>query len=400
MEKEGLRRTIRDGQERLASARYVERDLRIDHAFLEASGKVAAICGPRRAGKTFRLFQVLAELGIRSDQVCFLDFSDLSLAGFKAEDFETLGQAAAELEPRADAVFLFDEIQEVEGFEAGIRHLQNKGRRIYLTGSNASVFSGRLATSLRGKVLVYEQYPLSFAEFLRFKGRAFRRDPSSEERAERRRLLDEYLLWGGFPEVAMAESRETKRGLLDSYVDVMIFRDVVERHGLQNAAMVRRVFARLLASFTKEYSINRWFNDFKSQGLRVGKDSLYDIVSYLEDAFVVRSVANAASPGGSRKIFLIDNGYYRPFLDRDRDFGKLWENALFVALLRRGEHPTFWKADRGEIDFVTSSEFVQATIELGEANRARETAPFSTAASALGDRKGLTVTPDAPPDWL
>ncbi len=400
MDKEKVRRVIRDGQERLSNGAYIERELAIDHAFLAETGKVAAITGPRRAGKTFRLFQVLAELQLPAERVSFLDFSDLSLAEFQVGDFELLAEVASELDPRADGAFLFDEIQEVEGFESGIRHLQNKGRRIYLTGSNSTIFSGNLATTLRGKVLVSELYPLSFAEFLRFKGRAFRADPSSEERAERRRLLDEYLLWGGFPEVALASSSETKRNLLDSYVDVMIFRDILERHGLQGASTVERVLSKLLGSFTKEYSVNRWYNDFKSRGLRVGKDGLYEIVRHFEEAYILRSLSNVASPGGAKKAFFLDNGYYRPFLDRERDRGKLWENAVCVALLRRGEKPGFWKTDRGEIDFVTQGEFIQATIELTEANRERETAPFAQAAATLGERAALIVTPDDPPPWF
>ena len=400
MEKERIRRIIRDGQERLASVRGIERDLRIDHAFLEASGKASAIIGPRRAGKTFRLFQVRSEIGLPANRTTFLDFSDLSIAEFRAQDFQVLAEASAELDPPADGLFLFDEIQEVAGFEAGIRHLQNKGRRIYLTGSNSAIFSAELAGSLRGKVLVSEQYPLSFVEFLRFRGRTIRDDPSSEERAERRRLLDEYLFWGGFPEVVIAESSETRRGLLDSYVDVMIFRDVVERHGLQGAGTVERVLVKLLGSFTKEYSVNRWYNDFRSLGLRIGKDGLYDIVRHLEEAYVLRSVPNAASPGSARKAYFIDNGYYRSFLDRDRDYGKLWENAIYVALLRRGDKPAFWRTERGEIDFVTAREFIQATIEVSDVNRERETAPFAPASAALGERERLILTPNDPPEWL
>ncbi|MEI6388387.1 MAG: ATP-binding protein [Spirochaetota bacterium] len=400
MDREKIKRSIRDGQERLASTSGVRRDLRMDHDFLKASGKAAAIIGPRRAGKTFRLFQVREELALAPERCVLLDFSDLSLQDFRAEDFEELAVAASELDPRADSLFLLDEIQEVPGFEAGIRHLQNKGHRVYVTGSNASVFTQDLATSLRGKLLCSTLFPLSFSEFLRFKAASFRADPSSEERALRRRLLDEYLVWGGFPEVVLAAGSETKRAILDSYIKVMVFRDVVERHGLRDAAMVERVLARLVSSFTKEYSVNRWFNDFKSQGLRAGKDGLYAIVHHLEDAHVIRTLANAASPAGTRKAYLIDPGYYRSFLQRDRDYGKLWENALLVGLLRKGIDPQYWSGPSGEIDFVTPDAYIQATSELSEGNRERETRPFDAVAKHLGDRLRLILTPDEPPAWL
>jgi hypothetical protein len=400
MDSDKIKRAIRDGQERLASKSGIRRELRIDHAFLEASGKAVAIIGPRRAGKTFSLFQVREELALPPERCVLLDFSDLSLQAFKAEDFEKLAVAASELDPRADSLYLLDEIQEVPGFEAGIRHLQNKGHRVYVTGSNASVFAENLATSLRGKILGYTLFPLSFSEFLRFKDANFRADPSSEERALRRRLLDEYLVWGGFPEVVLAAGSETKRAILDSYRDVMVFRDVVERHGLRDAAMVERVLARLVASFTKEYSVNRWFNDFKSQGLRAGKDGLYAIVHHLEDAYVIRTLTNAASPAGTKKAYLIDPGYYRSFLQRDRDYGKLWENALLVGLLRQGIDPQYWSGPAGEIDFVTPDAYIQATSELSEGNRERETRPFDAVAKHLGERQRQILTPDEPPPWL
>ncbi len=88
------------------------------------------------------------------------------------------------------------------------------------------------------------------------------------------------------------------------YVDVMIFRDILERHGLQGASKVERVLSKLLGSFTKEYSVNRWYNDWKSRGYKVGKDGLYEIVRHFEEAFILRSLSNAASssrPPSSRR---------------------------------------------------------------------------------------------------
>jgi uncharacterized protein len=198
-------------------------------------------------------------------------------------------------------VVFLDEIQELSDFSGGLRYLVNRGCRIFITGTNTNVFEGNLPTVLRGKVLVYRLFPLSFPEYLRFAGISFPETMTTKESVQRSLALREFLTWGGFPEVVRADSEELKRSLLDSYLDVMLFRDVVERKGVQNVAVLQRLLTRTLVNFTKDISVHKWYNDFRSQGLRVSKDTLYEYLGYLEEALFVFSIENEAAPGGGPK---------------------------------------------------------------------------------------------------
>jgi predicted AAA+ superfamily ATPase len=380
MEKETIKRFILDSREIMAKTSGHARELGVDHGFLTATGKIAAIIGPRRAGKSVFLRQMGAQTATLPEKTVWIDFSEIVWADFGPEDWATLWQAALELGCGEKPLFLLDEIQEVRDFAAGLRHLQNQGCRLYVTGSNSTVFGAGLASMLRGKVICYSLFPLSFSEFLTFKGASFPADLSTSQRAARHVLWEEYLSWGGFPEVVLADREDLKRNLLDSYLDIMLFRDVIERHALKNFALVEKLFTKLLLSFTKEISVHRWYQDFRSQGMQVGKDTLYQYLAHFEEALFVRLVGNAAAPGGNKKVYLVDNGLYQRVRDRP-DWGKLWENHCLVDLWRHQQSVSFWKNDQGEIDFVTDTELIQATVELTPGNHQRETTPFLAVAS-------------------
>lgn len=378
MNKETIKRLILDARERMRGARYVHRDLKPDYGFLQETGKIAAIVGPRRAGKSVFLLQVAIDTMTPPERCVWIDFGEVPWSGFGVDDWETIWLAALETGSGQNPLFLLDEIQELNAFEGGLKYLQNRGGRVFVTGSNAEVFEERLSTQLRGKLLSYKLYPLSFTEFLRFKVASFSVELSSSLKAERNLLMEEFLTWGGFPEVVLADREDLKRNLLSSYWDSMLFRDIVERHSLKNFALLQGLLRKVLLSFTKEGSVHRWYNDFRSQGFKVGKDSLYEYISYFEKALFVYPLSNAAVDGGSKKYYLVDNGLYQMVKDRP-DLGKLWENQCLVDLLRQGERPRFWKTAYGEIDFVTDTELIQVTVELSASNRSRELAPFDLA---------------------
>ncbi len=399
MEKEIIRRNILDYKEVLRSRRFVPRDLQIDYAFLRETGKVAAILGPRRAGKSTFLLQIADSHDLEDGARIHIDFSEIvwsEFAGADPEEWTRLYEVALSL--HRHPVFLLDEIQEVADFSKGVRTLTNRGCPVFLTGSNAELFHRELSTVLRGKVLTYTLFPLSFAEFLRFRGKTFGASLSTREAADRRDLLLEYLAWGGFPEVVIADTPELKRSLLESYLDVMLFRDVVERHSVQNIQALERVVRKALLGLTKEISVHRWYNELQSEGVRVGKDTLYGYLSNLQEAFFFFVVKNLAAPTGNRKVYLVDNGLYSRVRNRP-DLGKLLENQVFVDLLRQGCHPHFLRNDDGEIDFITDDWIVQVCLELSDANRRREEQPLADGTTKYPNREAAIVTLDNYPEF-
>lgn len=394
-----MRRNILDYKETLRRRRIVPRDLKIDYQFLIDTGKVAAILGPRRAGKSTLLLQIAEETGTEESARVHVDFGEIVWSDFAGDDpdeWTRLYEVALSLHP--EPVFFLDEVEEVVNFSGGVRSLTNRGCRVFLTGSNAALFHQKLSTVLRGKVLAYTLFPLSFSEFLRFREVEFSQPLTTRQEAQRRSLVLEYLTWGGFPEVVIADTTELKRSLLESYVDVMLFRDVVERHAIKNIEVLERVLQKALLSFTKEISVHRWYNELRSQGLKVGKDTLYEYLGNLEQAFFFFAVGNVAAPSGARKVYLIDNGLYGRVRSRP-DVGKLLENQVFVDLLRTGDRPRFLRNEKGEIDFVTDTRLIQVCAELTETNSQREKRPLRAAAQAFPEHAGVIVTLDHYPEF-
>jgi predicted AAA+ superfamily ATPase len=153
----------------------------------------------------------------------------------------------------------------------------------------------------------------------------------------------------------------------------MLFRDVIERHHIKNAALVESVFLRLLKSFTKEISVHRWYNDYKSMGLKVSKDTLYQYLGHFEEAQFVYLVENMLGGSSSRKkIYLVDNGLYLRVRGFDKDWGKLLENRVFNDLQRGHDQVCFVKGSGWDIDFVSGSRAVQVNYELNDQSLRRE----------------------------
>jgi len=385
MNREALRRYLLDRQEIQANRNFIERDIVIDLEFLGKTGKIAALTGSRRSGKSMYLLQIARQLALPVSRYMWVDFTEYLWVDFQNGDWDLLYQTALEISGGEMPVFFLDELQVIADFEPGLRYLQNQGVQIFITGSNSRFFERELASSLRGKVLTYRLYPLGFSEFLRFKGVDFPPHLTSVQTARRNNLLEEYITWGGFPEVVLAEREDLKRHLLESYVDTMLLRDVLDRHNIKNFAIMEKLFRKVLLSFTKEFSVHKWYNDFRSQGYRLSKDTLYEYMGYLEESLFVCTIENAANPAAARKIYLVDNGLYQKVKDRP-DLGKLWENACFVRLLREDKNIRFWRDVDGEVDFVTDAELIQVTYDLSAANLERETAPFNRIVEKLPGR--------------
>lgn len=396
MDKESIRINVLDYRETLSGRTFVRRDISVEYEFAGKTGKVIAILGPRRSGKSTLLLQLAEEHEVAAHSRIHIDFSEIAWTFFNASDpdqWRALYEVAIELSE--EPVFLLDEIQELSSWASGVLFLLNRGCRVIVTGSNRAVFNEGLTTSLRGKVLVSSLQPLSFREYLRFNEVSLPETLTSKNTARRRTFLLDYLRWGGFPEVVLASRVELKRSLLESYLDVMILRDVIERHRIQNVHVLQQIVTRVLMSFTKDISINRWYNELKSRGFRVGKDTLYEYVDHLQEAQFLVLLANVEAPHGARKAYLIDNGYYGR-VQTNPDTGKLLENRVCLDLVT---DPTlkFYRDERGEIDFVTQHQLIQSCAELSPSNQEREWTPLRALSQRFPDRSAGVITIDSYP---
>ncbi|MBW1998888.1 MAG: ATP-binding protein, partial [Deltaproteobacteria bacterium] len=273
-----IRQKIVDAEASLIPA-FTRRDVHVPLV----PNKAIAVIGMRRTGKTTFLWQVLKdhmEAGIPREGILYFNFDDERLAEVTAADLSILIEEYYRLHPEwrdlRRALFLLDEIQVVPGWERFARRvLDTENVDLFLSGSSARMLSREVATSMRGRAMEAVVFPFSFREFLRHHGREIE-DPERATKAVRsalRKDLETYLKLGGFPEAQGASDRDRVE-LLRGYVDATLLRDVIERHGISQPVALRHMTRHLLANAAGLFSVNRFYNDLKSRGLRISKDSL------------------------------------------------------------------------------------------------------------------------------
>jgi hypothetical protein len=354
-----------------------------------------AIIGMRRAGKTYFLYQALRErldAGAPREALIYFGFEDERLAGMAAADLgwvlEEYFARYPDFRDRRQVTFFLDEIQVVPGWETFVRRvLDTEKVEIFVSGSSAKMLSREVATALRGRATETTIFPFSFREFLRHRGVKPPDDPTFVPKARRsqlEKLFREYLAAGGFPE-AQGLSALDRLPLLQSYVDAVIFRDVIERHGGANVVVLRRLTRQLLGAPAGMFSVHRFLNDLRSQGVTAAKDTLHALLAHLEDAFLVRLVPIATGSerqrqSNPRKVYPIDAGLIAAF-DRSgkSNTGHALETAVQIELERRGYERGYVRTPEGfEVDFLATPitgkpTLIQVCADLSDpATRARE----------------------------
>ncbi len=356
----------------------IERELNVPDDL--AVNKAITIIGPRRAGKTFYILQKFSRLRSEGKAAVFFPLDDDRIYPPSLDDLQSLVKVFYELFPDAEEKYLFlDEVQEVENWELFVkRALERDGFRVYLTGSSSKLLSREIATALRGRTLTFEMFPFSFREFLRAKGFTPSRYISTRDEARIKAFLREYLEFGGFPEVVLLDDPFLKRKTLSEYIDVMLYRDVVERHNVKNLKAIRLFLKLLMASFAKEFSVNKTARYMKGMGVEVSRNTLYSYFEYFEEAYLVFPLRKFSHnlreiEKSLPKIYIIDSGLINAYSSRSGgSIGRLMENAVFLELRRREKELYYFKDERGrEVDFVVVEDgivsgLIQVSYSLDE----------------------------------
>ncbi|NTW84456.1 MAG: ATP-binding protein, partial [Chlorobiaceae bacterium] len=323
----------------------------------------------------------------------------------KTEELDLLLQAYQELYPEMlmeGCYFFFDEIQNVAGWDKFVRRIYDSiTKNIFITGSNARFLSSDIASSLRGRAVNYEVYPLSFSEYLDFKGVSTDLDSTKSVAVINHHLAD-YLRCGGFPEV-IGYDDALRNKVLQEYFNVMIYRDLVERYEIRNLPALKFFLKRILASATKQFSVNNIYNELKSSGFRIGKNQLYD---YLEAAVnvylaqILRKYSGSLVDRelGERKVYVIDTGLLNALdLKFSDDTGKAMEQTVFLEL-RRKEKDIFFFKDKSECDFIVRQgtevkEAIQVCADISDSiTRNRELRGLTACCNEFGLRHGTIIT--------
>jgi predicted AAA+ superfamily ATPase len=405
-----LDQLISDFQERDIPS-FTHRDIEVPWL----KGKIDTIVGMRRSGKTWLLFQLISDLiskGMPKESLLYMNFEDDRVQPMTGDDLKQLVEIYFRRYPQNRervCSLLFDEIQAVPGWERFIRRLlDTENVHICLTGSSAKFLSREIATTLRGRSISTEVFPFSFMEALRHAQIEY--TVSHQPGARHRSLLENrfraYLLEGGFPEVQGLEARHRVR-ILQEYLDVVILRDLIERYGITNVVPIRYLIRHLLNAPATSFSVNKFYNDLKSQGIPCGKNTLHEYLEFLADAYLVFPItvhtrSARARMVNPRKVYAIDTGLAQAYIRSVQpDWGHLLENFVFLELRRRGGLLEYYRTSSGrEVDFfVTTLEghtsLVQVALDItGVETRKREVGSLSEAMEECGLREALLITLD------
>jgi len=374
--------------------------------------KANAVVGMRRSGKTWFLFQQMQDLvdrGIGMDRILYVNFEDERLLPMRTSDLQRIPAAFFRRYPESfgkQCFFFFDEIQRVDGWESFVRRLVDEGNRsVAVTGSSGRLLSREIATQLRGRSLATEILPFSFREALDHQGiqRPPRR-PGQRGQGVLGSAVEKYLACGGFPEV-QGLPEELRLRILSGYVDVVVLRDVVERHEVANVVPLRYLIRHILSAPGRLFSVNRFHNDLRSQGIPIGKNTLHEYFDHLTDAYLffpvhIHTRSERARMVNPRKVYPVDPGLVSAFARAPaRDLGALLETAVYLHLRRSGRTVEYLVTSGGrEVDFLAAGPtapplLVQSCVSLRQAEtREREVRALSEAMGECRTREGTIVT--------
>ena len=323
--------------------------------------KIIVVTGVRRCGKTTLLKITrnrIIKSGIRIQNTLFFSFDDERLL-LDTGELDLILQAYRELYPGNDiksCYLFFDEIQNIENWDKFIRRVYDTiTQNIFISGSNSKLLGSEISTSLRGRTIQYELFPLSFREYINFNH--IKPDYYSDSnKAILINAFSNYLTQGGFPET-IGKNRELQQRILNDYYSVLLFRDIIERYSINQIPTLKFFLKKLIVNIGKPFSVNKIFNDLKSQGIRLNKNLLYEILEYVEAVYLGMrlykfdySVVNREK--SDKKIYFIDNGLLNAVsYNFSGNYGTLLENSFFIWLRNRYKDLYYFKQKK-ECDFI------------------------------------------------
>ena len=309
---------------------------------------IKVLTGQRRVGKS-SILRNLASIYGKEQPELRLVFIDKELSEWdQVRDAASLEKAAASEKGERVALFI-DEAQEIQGFERALRSLAADGLHdIWVTGSNARLLSGDIATLFAGRTATLRVRALDYAEFLRFHGR----EDSDES-------LALYLRYGGLPFLRnLRLADETAFEYLRGVFDAIVLKDIVQRHGVRNPAILARIVEFLADSIGSPVSARNVANYLKSKGIDASPQTILDYFGHLADAYSINRV-RAEDLQGKRLLESGDKYYFEDLGLRSvargfdqRDIGKIVENAVYLKLASEGWEIKSGRVGDREIDFV------------------------------------------------
>jgi predicted AAA+ superfamily ATPase len=337
---------------------------------------IEVLSGIRRCGKSTLMKLLMQRI---KKPIAYFNFEDARINGFEVNDFQKLDEIIG----KGKAAYFFDEIQNIASWEIFVRQLHERGEKVYITGSNASLLSKELGTRLTGRHLRHELFPFSFQEFLVFKKLKYTVA-----------AFEKYMELGGFPEYLRDPNPEVLQTLLRD----IVLRDIAIRYGIKNSKTLMDLTLYLISNIGKEVSYNNLKKTFN-----IGSaNSVSDYLTWLEDTYVLFYLPRFSWSAKSvainpRKVYAIDNGLVNAnSLSFSKDKGRLLENLVY-QFLRQKQYQLFYFRENKECDFVVfeknkCKQVIQVCSQIDSDNKARELDGLIEAMEFFKLKEGFIIT--------
>ncbi|MDO5845240.1 MAG: ATP-binding protein [Methanocorpusculum sp.] len=327
--------------------------------------EIIIIGGVRRAGKTKLMHQTINHLitnkKAKPEEILFIS-CDAPEVQKLSDPIEEIIDTFRKQTGNPNLIWLFlDEVQMIQDFPARLKALYDEGNtRIIISGSSSHLLESKAGTLLSGRYIPITVYPLSFSEYLKFKSFEIPKTNLSalSKRYEFISELNEYLNFGGFPAVVNSDNNDTKGELINAYYDSIVFRDIIQAHGIHSSGLLSKILHYLITNVSLPMSYKGLSKLFECSPITV-----QDYLNGAEDAnllFPVKffSYSLKEQIRNEKKMYVIDNGLRnRVSFTFSQDTGRLAENAVCIELMRHGFEPFYWKeGNTTEVDFVVQSD--------------------------------------------
>lgn len=355
--------------------------------------RVIILTGIRRCGKSTILRQIMKG----KENYSYVNFEDERFLGFKAQDFESLNEILIEIYGNPK-IYFFDEIQNVDKFETFVRRLQDEGKKVIITGSNASLLSKEFGTRLTGRYKPFEIFPFSFLEFLRFKGIELEKDWNykTQKKVEIKKAFNEYLYLGGFPEYLKTQDKEYIKNIFDN----ILYKDVIARYSIKKQKVMKELINILATNISSTFT----YNSIKKDLHLANSITVKEYISYLENSYFFFELPRfdfslRKSLNSPKKIYIIDTAFNQIVgFNFSPNTGKNLENVVLIELKRR-KKDVYYFSEKSECDFVVKEEAkitkaIQVCYDLNKENRKREVKGLLEALNKFKLKSGFIITLD------
>lgn len=311
------------------------------------SDLIKVITGIRRCGKSVIKDQIAQELQNQGKFVLSLDFEKRAVSSQITNADELIAYIEQHKHPQQKTFVFLDEIQNVQNWNIACRSLRLDNLSLFITGSNSKLLSGEFTLELSGRFVSFNIRPFVYKELMQY-----------AKQLNKKRTINDYLIWGGFPKTVEFDSEETIRAYLDDLDGQIIFNDIIRRYNIRKNELFRRMVSYILISNARIFSANSILKYLKGQGLTASINTVMKYLHYLEEAYIIRTIAYYSTKAKRELSFFVKIYNEDVAFNTIRQIGRKYdithnlENIVFNELVYMGYTLSVYRKDNQEIDFL------------------------------------------------